>query len=246
MNQGAVIARAVGLSRVFEGYAEARVRAVQDVTLELLAGEMTLITGPSGSGKTTLLSMLGGLIPPSAGELELAGCPATRLPQARLTELRLRSVGFVFQGFQLIEALSVVENVELPLNLAGVRRPESQRRAVELLEELGLGDRLHFRPRSLSGGEKQRVAIARALANDPPLLLADEPTGSLDSRAGLQVIALLHAAARKRGKAVLVVSHDPRIRPYADRVFTMEDGVLLPGEIPSPAPAGGTRGTGPS
>jgi putative ABC transport system ATP-binding protein len=234
MNKRAVIARAVGLSKEFGGVAEARVRAVQDVTLKILAGEMTLITGPSGSGKTTLLSMLGGLIPPSAGELELAGCVATGLPQSKLTELRLRSVGFVFQSFQLIDALSVVENAELPLNLAGVGRPESQRRAMELLEELGLGDRLHFRPRSLSGGEKQRVAIARALANHPPLLLADEPTGSLDSRAGLQVIELLHAAARERGKAVLVVSHDLRIRSYADRVFTMEDGVLLPSEIRSP------------
>jgi putative ABC transport system ATP-binding protein len=135
-------------------------------------------------------------------------------------------VGFVFQSFQLIDGLTAAENVELPLNLAGVRRPRSSDRAHILLERIGLSKRLEFRPRALSGGEKQRVAIARAFANDPPLLLADEPTGSLDSNAGQQVIELLRSAAADQGKAVLVVSHDPRIRRYADRIFEMEDGWL--------------------
>jgi putative ABC transport system ATP-binding protein len=231
MTAGAVVARAVGLTKDFGEGPAGRVRAVSSATLELRGGELTLIMGPSGSGKTTLLSLLGGLIAASSGDLEVTNRRIAGLTQAGLTRLRLRSIGFVFQSFQLIEALNVVENVEMPLNLAGHVRPASYRRASELLTDLGLGDRLRFSPRSLSGGEKQRVAIARAFANDPPLILADEPTGSLDSRAGQQVIEILHAAASNRGKAVLVVSHDPRIRRFADRAFAMEDGVLS--ETPS-------------
>ena len=140
--------------------------------------------------------------------------------------LRLRTIGYVFQGFRLIDALSAAENVELPLNLAGTLRPASRDRAIELLQRLDLGGRLDAFPQTMSAGEKQRVAIARAFANDPPLLLADEPTGSLDSRAGQHVIEILQAAARVHGRAVLIVSHDHRIRRYADHVLEMEDGRL--------------------
>lgn len=148
------------------------------------------------------------------------------LSRAELTTLRLRPIGYVFQGFRLIDALSAAENVELPLNLAGTLRPSSRDRAVELLQRLDLGGRLDAFPRTMSAGEKQRVAIARAFANDPPLLLADEPTGSLDSRAGQHVIEILQAAARVHGRAVLIVSHDHRIQRYADHVLEMEDGRL--------------------
>ena len=219
-------ARATALSKTFGAGTPSAVWAVRDANLTLLPGEMTLVMGPSGSGKTTLLSLMAGLLAPSDGVVELAGASLAGLSASQLTEVRLHKVGFVFQTFRLIEALSAVENVELPLHLAGVRRLASARRATELLGALGLGGRLHASPRSLSAGEKQRAAIARALANDPPLLLADEPTGSLDSRAGQHVIELLHATAREHGKAVLVVSHDARVRAYADRVLEMEDGLL--------------------
>jgi putative ABC transport system ATP-binding protein len=223
MNESRIIVSARGL---FKTFAQASVSAVREASVDVRAGELVLVTGPSGSGKTTLLSMLGGLISPTSGWVELGGEAITRLSQQALTALRLRRVGFVFQSFQLIDGLTVAENVELPLNLAGVLRPRSSDRANLLLEEIGLSARLRFRPRALSGGEKQRVAIARAFANDPPLILADEPTGSLDSHAGRQVIELLRAAAADHGKAVLVVSHDPRIRRHADRILQMEDGLL--------------------
>jgi len=219
-------ARATALSRDFGAGTSSAVSAVRGANLSIPTGEMTLVMGPSGSGKTTLLSLMAGLIAPSAGVVELAGLPLAELSRSQLTEVRLHQVGFIFQTFRLIEALSVIENVELPLYLAGVRRPTSERRATELLGTLGLSNRLHASPHSLSAGEKQRAAIARALANDPPLLLADEPTGSLDSGAGQHVTELLHAAAHRQGKAVLVVSHDARIRSYADRVLEMEDGIL--------------------
>jgi len=211
------------VSRHF-GDGDGRVHAVQDACLVVRRGELVAVMGPSGSGKTTLLSVAGGLLAPSAGCVEIDGVDIGALSQAELTEFRLRKIGFVFQTFHLIEALSATENVELPLNLAGIFRPASSERATRLVHQLGLAERATFRPRELSGGEKQRVAVARALANDPPVLLADEPTGSLDSRAGQEVIELLHDAAHVMGKAVLVVSHDPRIRPFADQIVTIEDG----------------------
>ncbi len=221
-----VVARALALSKTFDDGAAEPVHAVRDVSLDLRAGEVTLITGASGSGKTTLLSLMGGLMPASSGEIEVAGQRLNGRSQGWLTDLRLRTVGYVFQGFRLIDAMSVVENVELALNLGGTLRPASRARAVELLDGFGLRARLEFAPAKLSAGEKQRVAIARALANDPPLILADEPTGSLDSRAGQHVIEVLQTAAREHGRAVLIVSHDARITRFADHVFEMEDGRL--------------------
>jgi len=200
------------------------VHAVEDVSLVVRRGELVAVMGPSGSGKTTLLSIAGGLLAPSSGLVEVDGVRLDLLSQEELTGFRLRRIGFVFQTFHLIDALSATENVELPQNLAGVRRPVSSARADGLLQRLGLAGRARSLPKTLSGGEKQRVAIGRALANDPPVVLADEPTGSLDSRAGQEVIELLHDAAHRDGKAVLVASHDPRIRRFADQVVLMEDG----------------------
>lgn len=223
------VLRATALSRTF-GTAPTAVTAVSNASFDVFAGELVLIIGPSGSGKTTLLSMVGGLIGASAGDVAIAGVRLGTLTQPALTALRLRQVGFIFQSFRLIDALTVAENVELPLNLAGMHRPASHGRALALLDELGMASRADASPRTLSGGEKQRAAIARAFAADPPLILADEPTGSLDSHAGHAAIELLHRAAKEHDKAVVVVSHDPRIRAFADRTFAIEDGVLTPAD----------------
>ncbi len=190
-------------------------RAVDGVSLDVARGEMVLIIGPNGSGKTTLLSMLGGLVRPTRGSVRVDG----QLVDHDLEEFRLRKVGFVFQTFRLLDALSVRENVQLVLDLA-----RSPRNADELLERVGALHLAERNVRALSGGEKQRVAIARALANDPAIVLADEPTGSLDSAAGEAAIALLHDAARRDGRAVVIVSHDTRIAAHADRVVRMMDG----------------------
>jgi putative ABC transport system ATP-binding protein len=228
MSTGRLAIRGTGLCKTYLSAAGVPVRAVCDAALEIAAGEMVLVAGPSGSGKTSLLSMIGCLIAPTEGTLSVEGTEVSRLGQAELTKFRLRHIGFIFQGFRLIDALTVTENLELPLNLDGIRRPESRRRALRLLEELGLSHRADFFPDVLSGGEKQRVAVGRALALDPPILLADEPTGSLDSHAGQVVASMLSAAAKERGKAVLVVTHDPRIQQFADSVLWMDDGRLRP------------------
>jgi putative ABC transport system ATP-binding protein len=219
-----VVLEAQHLTKVFSSNSRIRVKAVDDVSLEAREGEVLLISGPNGSGKTTLLSIIGCLVEPGSGSLRIRGNDVTGLDQSALTLFRLQHVGFIFQSFRLLDSLTARENVEIVLNLAGGRRPESLRRADALLEELEIFHRASFAPKSLSGGEKQRVAIARALANDPFLILADEPTGSLDSQAGQKTIELLCGAARRHKKTVVVVSHDPRIQHYADRVVRMEDG----------------------
>jgi putative ABC transport system ATP-binding protein len=198
------------------------VRAVSDVSLTVSRGEVVLIIGPNGSGKTTLLSMLGGLMRPTRGTIHLGDRALHELSDAALTDFRLRHVGFVFQGFRLLDVLSVRENVQLVIEMAG--REDARRVAEEMLSHV---DALHLAersPRVLSGGEKQRVAIARALANQPDLILADEPTGSLDSAAGESAIALLTDTARAEGRGVVIVSHDTRIAHHADRIIRMADG----------------------
>ncbi len=217
--------KATGITKTF-GTGATQVRAVDNVDLSVKAGELVLIMGPSGSGKTTLLMMLGGLMRPTAGSIEIDGIDLTQIPEQELTAVRREKVGFVFQSFNLWENLSVVENVELVLNMAGVDGRVAKERATVLLKERGLGNRLGFRARDLSGGEKQRVSIARALANSPRVILADEPTANLDSKNGRAVMDVLREIAESGDRAVLAVSHDQRIREVADRVLWLEDGHL--------------------
>lgn len=194
-------------------------RAVDDVSLSVGRGEVVLIMGPNGSGKTTLLSIIGGLVRPTRGRVLVEGRALQEMSERELERFRLHRVGFVFQSFRLLDALTVRENVQLVIDLAGGKNG-----ADAYLERTGA---LHLRDRTtnvLSGGEKQRVALARAFANDPAIILADEPTGSLDSAAGEATIALLSQAAKRDGRAVVIVSHDARIVPHADRVVRMLDG----------------------
>ena len=226
MNEtGASVLRARGLRKQY-GKGEGLVRAVDDVDLDVASGETVAVMGPSGCGKSTLLHLLGGLDRPTAGELWLAGQRVDQMGERALARLRRDKVGFVFQAFHLMEELTAVENVELPALLAGRSPRAARRRATELLEQVGLADRARHLPSALSGGQRQRVAIARAMANDPALLLADEPTGNLDSEATLDVLRLfesLHAA----GQTLVVVTHDARIAATADRLISMRDGEFI-------------------
>jgi putative ABC transport system ATP-binding protein len=213
------------VSKVY-GTGETAVRAVDRVNLSVQAGELILILGPSGAGKTTLLSLIGGLLHPTSGTIHVAGAELHTLSPSALAPFRLRQIGFVFQFFQLLSALTASENVEVVLRLGGFAAKAARQRAKELLVRLGLGARLTHLPAELSGGEKQRVALARALALDPPLLIADEPTGSLDSRSGEEVIGLLRRLVDEERRTVLIASHDQRIVPVASRVLRCEDGQL--------------------
>jgi putative ABC transport system ATP-binding protein len=215
-----------GLSKIY-GSGNTEVRAVDDVHLHVKSGEIVLIMGPSGSGKTTLLSMAGLLLKPTSGSIHVNGVMATGLKEHQLAQLRLRSIGFVFQSYNLIASLTTRENVELVMNMAGNRGAKARQRAVELLSLLGLKNRVNHIPADLSGGQKQRVAIARALANDPPLILADEPTGNLDSKTGTEVMELLCCGlGRDLGRSIVIVTHDHRLKEIADRVLWLEDGRL--------------------
>jgi putative ABC transport system ATP-binding protein len=207
-------------------------RALSDVDLEIRSGQLTLLMGPSGSGKTTLLSILGCILRASSGNLELLGEEVTALPESALPRLRRDRIGFVFQGFNLFPALTAAENVALALDLRGVGAKAARGRSEELLLEVGLKDRMHAFPADLSGGQKQRVAIARALAGDPPILLADEPTAALDSTSGRTVIELLERLAHQHARAVVMVTHDPRVLSYGDRILHLEDGRLVREELP--------------
>jgi putative ABC transport system ATP-binding protein len=198
--------------------------ALGGVTAAFAAGEMTLLTGPSGSGKTSLLTLLGCILRPDSGEVHILGERAARLSEDARTRLRLRCIGFIFQSFRLFESLSARENVALALRLNGFRRPERLRRSEAVLSELGLARQMHLKPKELSGGEKQRVALARAIAHDPPIVLADEPTASLDSENGMKVSALLRQMAVEQRRIVVVVSHDERLGKYAHRRLHMLDG----------------------
>jgi putative ABC transport system ATP-binding protein len=200
------------------------VSAVSDVSLAVAPGEVVLIMGPSGSGKTTLLLLLGALLKPTSGTIMLNSHELSALPEQALPAIRLRQFGFIFQDFNLLSALRVVENVALVAELAGMKRAAARQKATALLTELGLGQRLQFLPEQLSGGEKQRVAIARALVNDPALILADEPTANLDSKIGHEIMRVLRGIAKDQGRSVVIVSHDQRIKDIADRVLWLEDG----------------------
>jgi putative ABC transport system ATP-binding protein len=206
------------------GSGTTEVTAVFDVTLSVAPGEIVLIMGPSGSGKTTLLSMLGALLKPTEGEIHLNGDAISALAENRLPDIRLRQFGFIFQDFNLLSALTALENVAIVAELSGSKNKAAQEKAKGLLIELGLAERLNFLPEKLSGGEKQRVAIARALVNDPALILADEPTANLDSKIGHEIMRLLRNIAKEQGRSVVIVSHDQRIKDIADRVLWLEDG----------------------
>jgi len=215
--------RARALTKTF-GQGEVQVQAVRGIDLEVRRGEVVLIMGASGSGKTTLLSMLGAMLRPTSGRVEVDGVDLATLPESKLPEFRTRRFGFVFQDFNLLSALSAEENVEFALNLSGVTGRRARERAGRLLDGLGLAGRRRFRPDKLSGGEKQRVAIARALANEPAVILADEPTANLDSKIGHEIARLLRRIASEERRSVVIVSHDGRLKEIADRVLWMEDG----------------------
>jgi len=222
---GRPIVEATGLTRTYAADG-VPVRAVDGVDLAVEAGETVSVMGPSGCGKSTLLHLLGGLDRPDAGEIVLDGRRVDRLSETAWAVLRRRTIGFVFQSFNLVDELTAVENVELPGLLVGASARRARRRAVELLERLDVADRRHHLPDRLSGGESQRVALARALINDPLLILADEPTGNLDSRATGEILRLF-ADLRSSGQSLLVVTHDARVASTADRLVSMRDGAVV-------------------
>lgn len=199
------------------------ITALAPTDISVSDGELTLILGPSGSGKTTLISLLGCVIYPTEGDVKVLGQKVNGLPESQLASIRLHNIGFVFQGFNLVQPLNAIENVVLPLNLLGFSKKEAYAKAKQALETMGLGDRLHSLPKALSGGQQQRVAIARALVTDPAMILCDEPTASLDSRSIGIVMDELKQLAND-GKAVVIVTHDERLRAYADRIIYVVDG----------------------
>jgi len=203
------------------------IAAVDGIDLTIQDGEFLVIEGRSGSGKTTLLQLLGGLDRPSSGQLFFDGQELASMPDQRLTDLRLRAFGFIFQQFNLIPTLTAMENVQAALAPAGVKGNAMRTRALELLGEVGLADRAHHLPSQLSGGEQQRVAIARALANHPRVILADEPTGNLDSKTGDEIITVLRNLWQQHGQSVILVTHDRTVAASAPRVLSMQDGRLL-------------------
>ena len=209
------------------------VHALRGVELDIYQGEIVGIVGPSGSGKSTLLGLIGGLDRPTSGTVEIDGVDISRMSEDRLTEIRNEKIGFIFQFFNLIPTLTAQENVALPIQFARKARFNPEKRAKELLALLGLKDRAHHRPNQLSGGQQQRVAIARALANNPPLLLADEPTGNLDSESGAIVLEALRSIRQDTGTTVVIVTHDPGLAAQTDRVLTLVDGRITDAHITS-------------
>lgn len=220
---------AYGVEMVYHSGGE-QYQALRQVDLTVQYGDIQLLMGPSGSGKTTLLSILAGILTPTAGSVRLLGQEITKLSSSKLAQFRLQNIGFIFQGFNLFPALSAIENVEVALNLKGIRGTAARAEAKELLAQVGLADRANQRPQDLSGGQKQRIAIARALAGNPTLIMADEPTAALDSHNGHAVIELLRTLAKERGRTVLIVTHDPRIADVADHIAYLEDGILTNGK----------------
>ncbi len=213
------------VSKVFDG--RRKVTALEGINLEIGRGELVSIVGPSGSGKSTLLNLIGGLDRPSAGEIRIEGRALNTLDDDELTRVRRDKIGFIFQFFNLLPSLSCLENVALPLHLRGWRRRRATERARELVELVGLGQRLEHLPEELSGGERQRVAIARALAVYPPIVLADEPTGNLDSQTGAEILALVHDLHARLGATILIVTHDASVAESCPRNLELRDGRIV-------------------
>jgi putative ABC transport system ATP-binding protein len=211
------------LTKIY-GTGEAAVTALDHVSFQVEAGEFVAIMGPSGCGKSTLLHLLGGLDHASEGSVSIGGLTLDQLSDDRLTELRRKKIGFVFQFFNLIPVLNSVENAALPVTLDGIRPAEAKKRATDWLVKIGMSDRLTHRPDQLSGGQQQRVAVARALVSEPEFILADEPTGNLDTRSGDEIARLLRQACKEWNRTVIIVTHDPRIAAYADRIIFLKDG----------------------
>jgi putative ABC transport system ATP-binding protein len=209
------------------GSGSTAVTALDHVNITIKEGEFVAIMGPSGCGKSTLLHLLGGLDKPSAGHVLIGGHNLTDLNDDKLTELRRRNIGFIFQFFNLLPVLNSVENAALPVTLDGVKPAEAQKKAIEWLTRFGLADRLVNRPDQLSGGQQQRVAVARALVAEPELILADEPTGNLDTKSSDEIAGLLRDVSKQYGRTVVMVTHDPRIAAYADRIIFLKDGKVV-------------------
>jgi putative ABC transport system ATP-binding protein len=214
----------------------ASVPALRGVDLDIDAGELMMLVGPSGSGKTTLLSIMGCILSATSGSLRIAGQEVTHLNEKQLPALRLEHIGFVFQGFNLFPTLTAGENVELMLDLKRVAPAKARKRAQELLEQVGLGEKYKSFPADLSGGQKQRVAIARALAGDPQIILADEPTAALDSRTGRNIMEMMRQLAHHHGRAVVIGTHDSRVMEFADRTVRIEDGLIAGAGTPDAIP----------
>jgi len=234
------VIQAANVSKIL-GSGPAQVQALKDVNLALNGGELTVLMGPSGSGKTTLLSILGCMLAPTRGTVQVCGTSTTGAHPEELAKIRRQHIGFVFQSYHLFSTLTAVENVRLALDLRGERGPQTIAKAEEVLASVGLASKMASFPRALSGGEQQRVAIARAIVAEPSAILADEPTAALDAINGQATMEILSTIAKERGRAVLVVTHDPRLFGFADRIVYIEDGVLTRDEA-----AGRKESVGPS
>lgn len=210
------------------------VHALRGVDLDVPYGELVLLVGPSGCGKTTLLCILAGLLYPTSGEVEVLGHRLHEMSATELVRLRAREIGFVFQQYNLLPALTAQENAAIPLLIQGLPRKQALRKAAELLDQLGVGDRLHAYPHQLSGGQQQRVAIARALVHNPRFLVCDEPTAALDAESGRRTLELIRQVAVQPDRAVIVVTHDSRIFDFGQRIIYMNDGVIVREEMPHP------------
>jgi putative ABC transport system ATP-binding protein len=219
------------ITKIYRMGGDIEVHALRGVSLQVDAGELLSIMGPSGSGKSTMMNVLGCLDQPTSGEYYLDGVDVKRLNDNALAEIRNRKIGFVFQTFNLLPRTTALQNVELPLVYRGVNGRERRRRVTEALELVGLADRIHHRPNELSGGEQQRVAIARALATQPDIILADEPTGNLDSRSGAEIVAIFQRLNREMGITVVFVTHDPEIAAHTRRIVQLLDGKIVADEL---------------
>ncbi len=220
---GKILIQAIGVERVYRAGASV-VAALQGIDLEVLSGEYISLMGPSGSGKTTFFNLLGALDVPTAGRILLGGRDLRSLTPGEMAYLRCANIGYIFQNYNVIEVISALQNVMVPMRFLGMGEKQAARKAAEVLTRVGLGHRMHHLPRELSGGQQQRVAIARALANDPALILADEPTGNLDSKTAQEIVHLLSELSRERGVTVISATHDHRMLSVSDRVVYLRDG----------------------